>query len=518
MKTRLFIMVCLLFSLTSCNKWLDVELENKVDEDKLFSTAEGFQEALAGVYSQMAGKSMYGQALTMEYVDLMGQYYSYNSVGTAYTYFKDFNYTNSGVKSTIASFWKNLYNCIASANNILNWADKNKGVLGESNRNQVRGEALALRAFLHFDLYRLFCPDVKLSPRAEGIPYNKEFGVSLPPMYTVEEIVQLVINDLKEAETLLANDPIVSIVPYTLSSKSDADKYVARMNLYGVKAMLARVYQAKGDNVKAVAYAKEVIESGKFRLLEFASVDQTEALTDVLFSDEHIFSLRNKELKDYSEKLHRDESKNGVTSFKPLPFGSYYNWYEGNNDDVRYSKWFNLTDLNGDNFIGDLYFAGSPLPLAHGGWVNELQWKNFDLNVLFNFSIGRKIINEKAGSLNVVGPKFVDYRDLHWWTDPGCDANMPKLGFDVKTNIDTNIEKVNSITLKQITLGYNAPKVWVRKVGLSGVRLFATIENLCYLSNYAGENPEVIDIYSGRDKGTQYPLPRKWTLGLTLNF
>ena len=147
MKTRLFIMVCLLFSLTSCNKWLDVELENKVDEDKLFSTAEGFQEALAGVYSQMAGKSMYGQALTMEYVDLMGQYYSYNSVGTAYTYFKDFDYTNSGVKSTIASFWNNLYNCIASANNILNWADKNKGVLGETNRNQVRGEALALRAF-----------------------------------------------------------------------------------------------------------------------------------------------------------------------------------------------------------------------------------------------------------------------------------------------------------------------------------------------------------------------------------
>ena len=68
-------------------------------------------------------------------------------------------------------------------------------------------------------------------------------------------------------------------------------------------------------------------------------------MTDVLFSDEHIFSLRNKELKDYSEKLHRDEKKDGATSFKPLPFGSYYNWYEGNNDDVRYSKWFNLGDF-----------------------------------------------------------------------------------------------------------------------------------------------------------------------------
>ena len=298
MKTQLFIMVCLLFSLTSCNKWLDVELENKVDEDKLFSTTEGFKEALAGVYSQMAGKSMYGQALTMEYVDLMGQYYSYNSVGTAYTYFKDFKYTDKTVKSTIASFWNNLYSCIAAANNILNWADKNAGVLTGTDRDQVRGEALALRAFLHFDLYRLFCPDVKFSPQTEGIPYNKEFGVALPPMYTVEEIVQLIINDLKEAETLLANDPIVSTVPYTLDTKNDADKYVARINLYGVKAMLARAYQAKGDNVKAVDYAKEVIESGKFRLLEFSSVDQTEAATDVLFSDEHIFSLRNKDLKD----------------------------------------------------------------------------------------------------------------------------------------------------------------------------------------------------------------------------
>lgn len=161
MKTLLFIIVCLSFSFASCNSWLDVELENKVDEDKLFSSVEGFEEALAGVYSEMAGSSMYGQALTMEYLDLMGQYYSYNSVGKAYTYFKDFEYTNQTVKSTIASFWNKLYSCIASANNILSWADKNAGVMTDSERKQIKGEALALRAFLHFDLYRLFLPGCK---------------------------------------------------------------------------------------------------------------------------------------------------------------------------------------------------------------------------------------------------------------------------------------------------------------------------------------------------------------------
>lgn len=179
---------------------------------------------------------------------------------------------------------------------------------------------------------------------------------------------------------------------------------------------------------------------------------------------------------------------------------------------------YNLSDLNGDNYAGDLYFAGSPLPLAHGGWVNELRWKNFDLNVLVNFSLGRKMINERVGSLSGEGPKFLDYRDIRWWTEPRCDANVPRMGLSVNTNLDTNIEKVHSLSMKQVTLGYNLPDVWARKAGLSAVRLFTTVENLFYLSNYSGENPEIIDVYSGRDQGKNYPLPRKWTLGLTLNF
>ena len=44
MKRILYIFIGLLFSMTSCNDWLDVELDNKVDDDKLFNTAEGFKE------------------------------------------------------------------------------------------------------------------------------------------------------------------------------------------------------------------------------------------------------------------------------------------------------------------------------------------------------------------------------------------------------------------------------------------------------------------------------------------
>ena len=180
---------------------------------------------------------------------------------------------------------------------------------------------------------------------------------------------------------------------------------------------------------------------------------------------------------------------------------------------------YHIEDLDGDYRYADEYYAGSALPLAHGGWVNEVRWKNFDLNVLVNYSLGRKMINMKiANSFGGNPAKMFDYRDLKFWTEPGCDANMPALGKDIIGQLDSNIEKVHNMTLKQLTLGYNLPERLAKKVKFSGIRFFATVENLFYLSNYSGENPEVIDIYTGLDDGSAYPLPRKWTLGLTLNF
>ena len=172
MKTKLYIFIILLFSLSSCSNWLEVELDNKVDDNKLFSTPEGFKEALAGVYSRMSKQNRYGEYLTMEYPDVLAKYY--NASTNTYEYWNNYNYIYSSTKSTISNIWNNLYSDIAQVNCILMWADKNAGVMDENTRNQVRGEALALRAFLHFDLYRMFSPDVKRSPKAEGIPYNKE--------------------------------------------------------------------------------------------------------------------------------------------------------------------------------------------------------------------------------------------------------------------------------------------------------------------------------------------------------
>lgn len=181
---------------------------------------------------------------------------------------------------------------------------------------------------------------------------------------------------------------------------------------------------------------------------------------------------------------------------------------------------YKLKDFDGDNHP-DMYYAGSTLPLIHGGWVNELKWKGFEVNMLMNYSLGRKIINGRLSmgyNFMQPKPKMFDYRDIHHWNEPGCEANAPALGNELQPLLDSSIEKVNYLTMKQISVGYNLPDNIIKRVKLQGIRCFVTIENLFYLSNYSGENPEVIDVYDGLDYGKQYPLPRKWTLGLTFNF
>ena len=351
------ILVCLLFAFAGCNNWLDVELDNKIEDTKLFTSASGFKEALAGVYSELSKSPLYGQRLSMEYMDILAGIYSYNAIRSTYEDWKDYDYESSASASVISGIWNSMYSNIAQVNCILYWADENASMLSEADRNQIRGEALGLRAYLHFDLYRMFSPDVKRQPKAEGIPYNKEFGVSIPPMYTAEECVQLVINDLLEAEQCLQNDPIEGVIPYEIrtvtdqgeiidaAAKNEADQYVARINLYAVKAMLARAYQARGEYDKAIEKAQEVIDCGKFRLLDFTSIDQTESSVDLLFSDEHVFSLRNQDIDSYSKDLHRDIVSGSGTQGTALPFSDTYSMYQGNNDDVRYSKWFDMNDF-----------------------------------------------------------------------------------------------------------------------------------------------------------------------------
>ena len=190
-----------------------------------------------------------------------------------------------------------------------------------------------------------------------------------------------------------------------------------------------------------------------------------------------------------------------------------------------------ILDLNGDGVISeaDKYYAASPLPVAHGGWINEISWKQFDLNVVFTYSLGRHIINNYKYSFaqpgNGPAPIMGDTRDFDAWTQADNkehDFSKLQMYTELKNQFsgvyDTAIEKVHMLRLKQLTLGYNLDRQIAGKIGLSGARLFMTMENLFLLTNYSGLDPEIVSIFSGLDALSSYPLPRKFTVGLTINF
>lgn len=190
-----------------------------------------------------------------------------------------------------------------------------------------------------------------------------------------------------------------------------------------------------------------------------------------------------------------------------------------------------LKDQNMDGRIDDqdLYYAGSTLPKAYGGFSNQLTWKGFSLFLHMNYSIGRKVVNQvKASALafsGSFGPIMEDYTHKTFWEKEGDVTDYPSLKFassgyrgQFDGMADSAIENVSFVRLKQATLSYTLPKEWLSNIGVKGMRVHLTGENLFMLSNYSGLDPEVIDPSSGKDDGRTYPLSRKVSLGLNLNF
>lgn len=189
-----------------------------------------------------------------------------------------------------------------------------------------------------------------------------------------------------------------------------------------------------------------------------------------------------------------------------------------------------IEDLDGDGQIteSDMFYAGSALPRAYGGWANELRWKDFDLTIFFTFTLGRDMVNAFKHSTvegrNDASPIFSHFNPGDFWQKPGDNPKFPAYGNysyssqQYSGRISSGIERVHYCKLKQLTLGYNIPDKLMRKLRLSSVRAFITGENLWTITNYSGLDPEVVSVHSGIDTGAAYPLARKWTLGLTVNF
>ena len=195
---------------------------------------------------------------------------------------------------------------------------------------------------------------------------------------------------------------------------------------------------------------------------------------------------------------------------------------------------YKIVDANGDGMINnnDLVYVGSALPEMSGGIINEVRWKNFDLNVLFSYQLGRHILNTFIPQSLVMGneynPLLIDVRKTTFWEKPGDNTDYARLQPGNGDNhvfdylLDRHVEKVNWLKLKTLTLGYSLPKSLTKRWYIEQLRVFFSGENLFTCTNYSGMDPETVDISTGFDGtyggGGSYPLARKLTIGITVKF
>ena len=108
---------------------------------------------------------------------------------------------------------------------------------------------------------------------------------------------------------------------------------------------------------------------------------------------------------------------------------------------------------------------------------------------------------------------------LNRWTGEGTSYVMPRavLNDPAKNNrvSDRWVEDGSYLRIKNITLGYNFPKKWVKKLTLESARLFVSCDNVATITGYSGFDPEV-DI-NGIDNN-RYPISRTLSLGVNFNF
>jgi len=326
--------------LSSCKKFLDVQPEDKVLETQLFSTKQGIKTVLNGLYINLSNNNLYGDNLTLSTIEILAQRYNISSTHSL-TKIASYAYTDNPTQSRLENIWTNSYATILNVNTFLENLAKYPGVLDAKTEKIYKGEATAMRAFLHFDIMRLYGPRYSTADSVKlSLPYYESSKSSVNPLLPANDFLQKVINDLNTAESLLTEDEIVTAGVNTAPLNASVDflknNRNYRLNYYAVKALKARVFLYRGDKVNALKYAKDVIAVANV----FPWTTATNALSekqnpDRVFTTEMMFGIANTQL--YARYLALFDP--GVSDANILaPITARLNTvYESNENDYRFN-------------------------------------------------------------------------------------------------------------------------------------------------------------------------------------
>lgn len=300
---KLALLFIALAGILSCNKWLEATSSTQVSDATLFSSRSGFQDALCGVYISMGEEAEYGAMWTWYVNELAYGPYA-QQFSPLFTAIQNHEWNDNNVNSLISQMWKAGYYSIANINKVLYELDAKPDVVSDRIEwNLMKGELLALRAYIHFDLMRMFGL-VQLSDadyEKYTVPYVTAYDKEPTPQRTYRETLALLEDDLNTAVSLLEDDPIRGKASEAWLINANADGFWdardKRMNYFAAKALKARVLLFRYELDAAAALAQEVItEATAAGACQWVDADAMTKATsndviDWTFSSEQLFSL-----------------------------------------------------------------------------------------------------------------------------------------------------------------------------------------------------------------------------------
>lgn len=252
-----------------------------------------------------------------------------------------------------------------------------------------------------------------------------------------------------------------------------------------------------------------------------------------IFSSEDDFYLKDKN-GDYMY------DKDGSRRMVAIPEGQ--NVKEG---EVWYGDYI-WEDLNGDGVINekDRTYIGNPNPDFTFGFTNTLTYRGFDLSVFINGSVGNDVYNYMNERLtnpyDLTGKLSInkDYARVEL-IDPNGSRTLQNMHVSnaatarvqriTTSSANTNnrvsdrfVEDGSYLRVKNITLGYTLPSAWVKRLQLSNVRIYASLQNLFTITGYSGYDPEIgaynQDVKLQGIDFARYPSQKIYTVGISINY
>lgn len=244
-----YIAIITALSLSSCSDVLDTAPTDAVVDTDIYQTTDHIQTVINGTWQYLNDTYFTyanpGYTAFMRTSDAMG---SDVAVTTKYGYRDPYTF-NEMINSSayrVTSLWTLLYKVIDNTNNVIHKVDAAEG--SAADKAILKGQAKALRAFSYLTLASFYQFSYQKDKNALTVPIYTEpttRETKGQPKASLEDIYTLILADLNDAFTLLAD--------YPRDEKYEIDQQV-------VHGLLARTYLNTGAWTEAAEAAKKARE------------------------------------------------------------------------------------------------------------------------------------------------------------------------------------------------------------------------------------------------------------------